>query len=178
MLSYQTTASQQIFTFLGLFGILLLFASGIGESLSISSNVLTNSALAIIGLAIFGYTYASYAPYHSGIKNNANVLKSLTQRGVWAYVSALVLTAFYVVLYFFDAYLEPMIRGFDFISWKPCYPMVCIRGTLYAGHSTIWGEIYCEVPSQPLSGYSNPKRHVFSVNICLFTARIHGPFKW
>ena len=116
MLSYQTTASQRAFTFLGLLGILLLFASGVGQSLAVPSGVLTGSALSLIALAILGYTYASYAPYHSGVKNNANVIKSLTQRGVWAYVSALALTAFYVVLYFFDAHLEPMIRGFDFIS--------------------------------------------------------------
>ena len=55
-------------------------------------------------------------PIIQELKITPTRLKSLTQRGVWAYVSALALTAFYVVLYFFDAYLEPMIRGFDSIS--------------------------------------------------------------
>ncbi|MFM1808740.1 MAG: hypothetical protein RLZZ242_1465 [Bacteroidota bacterium] len=116
MLSYQTTASQRTFTALGLLGLILLFSAGVATSLNTSVGLLTGVALCTITTGILGYTYASYVPCKSGIKNNANVLKSLTNRGVWAYLSALALTSFYILLYFFESALEPMIRGFDPIS--------------------------------------------------------------
>ncbi len=100
----------------GLFGIAVLISAGISNTLGTSPRVLAAIALGLVSVGVLGYTYSSYASFGPGIKNNGVVFRSLTQRGVWAYTSAVGLTAFYVLLYFFESQLEGIIRGFDPLS--------------------------------------------------------------
>ena len=100
----------------GLFGIAVLVSAGISNTLGTSPQVLATIALGLVSIGVLGYTYSSYASFGPGIKNNGVVFRSLTQRGVWAYASAVGLTAFYVLLYFFEGQLEGIIRGFDPLS--------------------------------------------------------------
>lgn len=100
----------------GLFGIAVLISAGISNTLGTSPQVLAAVALGLVSVGVLGYTYSSYASFGPGIKNNGVVFRSLTQRGVWAYASAVGLTAFYVLLYFFERQLEGIISGFDPLS--------------------------------------------------------------
>lgn len=100
----------------GLFGIAVLISAGISNTLGTSPRVLAAIALGLVSVGVLGYIYSSYASFGPGIKNNGVVFRSLTQRGVWAYTSAVGLTAFYVLLYFFESQLEGIIRGFDPLS--------------------------------------------------------------
>ncbi len=63
------------------------------------------SALLAITLGTVGYAWRSYAHHPAGIKNDGVWHKSLTSRGAAAWVIGILLTGFYVVLYFFPQYL-------------------------------------------------------------------------
>jgi polyferredoxin len=51
------------------------------------------------------YTFSTYNNSIEGIKNNHNWSNALTNRGVWAWVLAVVLTLFYIFLYWAPQYL-------------------------------------------------------------------------
>ncbi len=58
----------------------------------------------IIG-GLFLYTYGTYAHETKGIKNNFVWFNSLTNRGVIAWIAGILLTAFYIQLYFYGTTL-------------------------------------------------------------------------
>lgn len=72
---------------------------------------LDNSALwlSIAILAIFAgiiwFSQAAYAHKHKGIKNDGVWFKSMSSRGVLAWMAGIALTGFYIVLYFYPQYL-------------------------------------------------------------------------
>jgi len=51
------------------------------------------------------YTYAQYRDTEPGIKNDSVYWASLTSKGTWAWILGIFLTGFYVLLYWFPAYL-------------------------------------------------------------------------
>lgn len=71
-------------------------------------------AFCAIGTAVF--IREEYLRFPEGIKNNRVWRRSLTARGVWGWVAGLLITGFYVSLYWFPAYLEGLIRLFDPLS--------------------------------------------------------------
>jgi len=76
--------------------------------LSFSGDHATQWFIASIVLAITGASWYIYDTYRNepwGIKNNLNWFSSLTNRGVWAWVLAVFLTGFYVLLYWYPALL-------------------------------------------------------------------------
>lgn len=72
---------------------------------------LGNSALwlSIAILAIFAgiiwFSQAAYTHKHKGIKNDGVWFKSMSSRGVLAWMAGIALTGFYIVLYFYPQYL-------------------------------------------------------------------------
>ena len=69
------------------------------------------------------YTRGLYQNTTAGIKNNGVMFKSLTSRGLWAWVLGIVLTSFYIILYWYPQYLglnekgnSGLIRFFDPLS--------------------------------------------------------------
>ncbi|MFN3940307.1 MAG: hypothetical protein ACK4IY_06950, partial [Chitinophagales bacterium] len=56
----------------------------------------------IIGLFVGGaiYFYGSYGSVPEGIKNNRNFFGSMTSRGALAWITGIVITGFYICLYF------------------------------------------------------------------------------
>jgi polyferredoxin len=121
MHSYQITKEQKTFTYIGLsgLGVLLLTAFGVPLSASLALGL----GLGLISLGVLGYTYSSYASLGAGIKNTGLAYRDLTSRGVIAWVSGVLLTSFYILLYFYSEYLEGLIRIFDgfsyFLSGRP-----------------------------------------------------------
>ncbi|MFN0274804.1 MAG: 4Fe-4S binding protein [Chitinophagales bacterium] len=65
--------------------------------------------LIIAGTVI--YARATYLHLPEGIKNNNIFLRSFTNRGLWGWAAAVVLTAFYILLYWFPAYLGLGMNG-------------------------------------------------------------------
>jgi Pyruvate/2-oxoacid:ferredoxin oxidoreductase delta subunit len=64
--------------------------------------------IASVVLAVTGaswYIYDTYVREPWGIKNNLNWFASLTNRGVWAWILAIFLTGFYVLLYWYPSVL-------------------------------------------------------------------------
>lgn len=67
-----------------------------------------------IGLASIGalwYTYELYKGQPLGIKNNNLWYSSLTNKGMWAWVLAIFLTGFYILLYWYPQYLGQGVDG-------------------------------------------------------------------
>jgi hypothetical protein len=62
-------------------------------------------AIASIFVGIVVYANRTYLNQPEGIKNNGVWHKDFTNRGSWAWMIGIVLTAFYVVLYWFPKYL-------------------------------------------------------------------------
>ena len=94
----------------------------------------------LIGTSI--YAWRLYANEPEGIKNNGVMFKSLTSRGVLGWVAGIVLTAFYVLIYWYPEYLgfkgssanEGIVALFDplsqFFKGKPASQWF-MYGTLY-----------------------------------------------
>ncbi|MFD0863555.1 4Fe-4S binding protein [Sungkyunkwania multivorans] len=59
--------------------------------------------LLMTGIVI--YARELYADHPEGIKNNHIWTKSISSRGTWGWVAGVVLTVFYIILYFFPEYL-------------------------------------------------------------------------
>lgn len=62
-------------------------------------------ALATISAGIVIYAREAYLTKLEGIKNNGVWYKSISSRGVWGWIVGVILTIFYIVLYFYPQYL-------------------------------------------------------------------------
>lgn len=84
---------------------------GLGWMSAVSLGALDPSAFSLIlslllmTLSVVGYAGYLYAYVPAGIKNNNNALSSISARGWSAWLLALILTGFYVILYWFPALL-------------------------------------------------------------------------
>lgn len=72
----------------------------------------------IVGMfALGGLLYAiPYYQGHAGIRNNGIMFKSMTSRGTVAWILAISLTGFYIIIYWFPWLFEGLIRIFDPLS--------------------------------------------------------------
>jgi ferredoxin-type protein NapH len=87
--------------FLGLFIILLAWFSGYNF---MPPTLALPLALAGIAVGVTGYAWATYRSLPEGIKNNRVMMRSLSNRGVWGYMVALLLSGFYICLYWYPEY--------------------------------------------------------------------------
>lgn len=67
--------------------------------------------LGLISIAVVGFSYHQYRNLPAGIQNNGVWFASLTSRGWLAWLSGLILTSFYVVLYWWPEYLGYHAKG-------------------------------------------------------------------
>ena len=68
-------------------------------------------ALVLIVVGTIIYSRQAYLTKLEGIKNDGTWFKSISSRGVWGWIVGVVLTAFYIVLYFYPQYLGLGIDG-------------------------------------------------------------------
>lgn len=98
------TNKQKAALALGLAGLMILV-------LALFNADFPNKALFLslsIGLIFTGVVFYSIATYRSkseGIKNDGVWFGSISSRGVWGWATGIVLTTFYIVLYFYAGYL-------------------------------------------------------------------------
>ena len=83
-----------------LFMLLALFGNG-----AIQNSTWLYSSLSLITIGTVIYSWRAYMSVPEGIKNHGVWFGSLSSKGLWAWVLGIVLTGFYVVLYWYPQYL-------------------------------------------------------------------------
>lgn len=104
------SASQKLAVAIGAVGFMIMLLAMFNVDFQPKWLWLTVSIVSISG-AIVGYAKSMYSGTHPGIKNDGAFHRSLTSRGLWAYVTGVVLTGFYIVLYFYPEYLGLVNEG-------------------------------------------------------------------
>ncbi|MFP2997472.1 4Fe-4S dicluster domain-containing protein [Spongiivirga sp. MCCC 1A20706] len=99
-----TSTVQKIALALGLTGLLILMLGVFNYTLPNSGTFLTIGILLLSG-GIVGYAYDLYRGHPEGIKNNQVWQKSISSRGFWGWATGVILTTFYIILYFYPSYL-------------------------------------------------------------------------
>ena len=94
---------QKIGLAIGGIGLLVLFVA-LGYTFPNPTLVLTAS-LGTMTLGTVVYAHGSYQHLPKGIKNNGVWFRSLTNKGALAWIAGVVITGFYVLLYWFPTYL-------------------------------------------------------------------------
>lgn len=100
-------------TGLGALGLLIALVGG-GSLAPVFTLTLSLGGMGLGGVL---YARATYLTQPKGVRNDSNYFRELTARGTWAWLFAVVLTGFYIALYFYPGYLEPMIRMADPLSY-------------------------------------------------------------
>ena len=97
------TTGQKISVAIGITGLMI----GIIASTNTDARTITNLiiSLLLVSVGVISYSWLSYRKETDGIKNNLVWFKSLTSRGLWAWITALAITGFYILLYFFPGTL-------------------------------------------------------------------------
>lgn len=95
---------QKLGLFLGLAGLAIVLLAWGGVSFP-QTGITLGVSLFLITIGTVIYSRRVYLTQPEGIKNNGVWLKSISNRGMWGWVTGVVLTGFYVVLYWFPAYM-------------------------------------------------------------------------
>ena len=95
---------QKLATLVGMSGLGILVLNLFNIDFPNKGLWLTISLLSIT-TGIIWFTVAQYAQKEKGIKNDGVWFKSVSSRGLWAWLAGIALTGFYIVLYFYPQYL-------------------------------------------------------------------------
>lgn len=99
-----TTGRQKVALAISGIGMLLLLITwAAGRALSPALTLLSAVALMALGTGIF--IREEYLQRPEGIKNNGIWFRSLTARGIWGWLFGIIITGFYVCLYWWPEYL-------------------------------------------------------------------------
>ncbi|WP_282136470.1 4Fe-4S binding protein [Seonamhaeicola maritimus] len=101
---------QKLGLWMGIIGVgILAFATFNIHSEPKSVFVLVSIVLILVGSIVYGrQSYMKQAP---GIKNNHVWFKTLSNRGVWGWILGIILTLFYILIYWFPKYLGLGMNG-------------------------------------------------------------------
>ena len=95
---------QKLAVILGLTGLFVVLLAGFNVNFPNKEIWLTISLTAIF-IGVFWFTKETYAQKLKGIKNDGVWFKSISSKGLWAWITGITLTGFYIVLYFFPEFL-------------------------------------------------------------------------
>ncbi len=109
-------------------GILTLFLAwgGIGTGQALLMLIVTIVCLTLGGII---YTRGTYANSPAGIKNNRAVFTAMSSRGAIAWITGIVITGFYICLYFFPQYIHGLI-----VLFEP------LQKLIHGGKAAPWGD--------------------------------------
>ncbi|MCO5724634.1 4Fe-4S binding protein [Robiginitalea marina] len=96
--------NQKMAVFLGMASLFILVLATFGIDFPNPAAWLT-AALGGMALAVVWFSRAAYGGQPGGVKNNGVWFKSVSGRGIWAWGLGILLTGFYIVLYFYPQYL-------------------------------------------------------------------------
>lgn len=114
--SMHTNRVQKFGLFLGAAGFSIFVIAWLGFVTSNYTLFLWLS-LGLMGAGILVNTYGLYGGHTKGIKNNYVWFNTLSSRGLLGWFAGIVLTIFYIQLYWFSDSLEGVIRMFDPLSY-------------------------------------------------------------
>ncbi len=97
-------APQKLAAATGMIGFIILLLASFNVNFQPLWIWLTVS-LASISVGILWYTRATYSGRTAGIKNDGTFFRSLTSRGLYGYLVGVLLTSFYIILYFYPEYI-------------------------------------------------------------------------
>ncbi len=103
-------AQQKMATFIGLAGLAILFLAMFNIDFPNKAIWLTVS-LVSIAVGTIWFAKAAYLSKHEGIKNDGVYFKSISSKGLWAWVLGIAMTLLYIVLYWFPEYLGLVKEG-------------------------------------------------------------------
>jgi polyferredoxin len=101
---------QKVASVIGLAGLAVLCMALFNVNFP-NKTVWLSLSLVSIAVGTIWFGKAAYLNQHKGIKNDGVYFKSLTSRGFWAWVLGIVMTLFYVILYWFPQYLGQVENG-------------------------------------------------------------------
>ncbi|OEK07857.1 FeS-binding protein [Flavivirga aquatica] len=141
---------QKIALAIGIIGLFILVLALFNTNFPNKSVFLT-LALGLISVGTIVYSRDAYLTKLEGIKNDGVWFKSISSRGTWGWIIGVILTAFYIVLYFFPTLLGQGVDGapntglislFDplskLLSGRPASQWF-VYGTLYTVAIIIFG---------------------------------------
>ncbi|NNE32831.1 MAG: 4Fe-4S binding protein [Winogradskyella sp.] len=97
--AFDLSIKQKISTAIGLLGLIILILAAFNVHFPYKPVVLTLS-LVMISAGVILFANDLYLGKHAGIKNDGVMFKSVSSRGIWAWLTGIALTAFYIILYF------------------------------------------------------------------------------
>lgn len=95
---------QKIGVGIGLGGLFILTLALLNVTFP-NKTLFLSLALGLITAGVILFARTSYGGKHEGIKNDGIWFRSMTNRGLWGWVTGVSLTLFYIVLYWFPQYL-------------------------------------------------------------------------
>ncbi|MEX0289274.1 MAG: 4Fe-4S binding protein [Flavobacteriaceae bacterium] len=134
-------SQQKISSVVGLAGLAILVLAFFNTNFP-NKGLWLSLSLTLITVGTIWFSRASYANKHKGIKNDGVFFKSVSARGFWGWILGILVTGFYIVLYFFPEYMglvkdgkntgiialfDPLSRG---LSGNPASQWF-VYGTLY-----------------------------------------------
>ena len=137
----QTDVVQKLGLTFAALGVIILFVAWGGVSLEASLFLPLSLTFIVLGTTV--YAVRTYLTVPPGIKNNGIWQNALTNRGIYGWIAGVILTGFYVLLYWFPGYIgfgtdgktnEGLVALFDPLSYffkgKPASQWF-VYGTLY-----------------------------------------------
>ncbi|WP_191858784.1 4Fe-4S binding protein [Hanstruepera ponticola] len=106
---YKNTPRQKAIILTGVVGLFVLVLTLF--NLDTFSGLALYTSLSLICLSISSYAIDLYVSKPEGIKNNGVWFKSISSRGLYGWLTGVVLTLFYIVLYFYPQYLGLNLNG-------------------------------------------------------------------
>jgi polyferredoxin len=114
--SMHTNRVQKLGLFLGAAGFSIFIFAWL-EIITSNYTLFLWLSMSLMAAGILLNTYGLYGGHTKGIKNNHVWFNTLSSRGLLGWVSGLVLTTFYIQLYWFPGTMEGLIRLFDPLSY-------------------------------------------------------------
>lgn len=95
---------QKLSSVIAMAGVVILAMAGI-QVKAVSGWCYLTGSLTLISVGVVWFSYRTFRVGIAGIRNNGIMFSSLTNRGLWAWISGLIITAFYVLLYWYPEFL-------------------------------------------------------------------------
>jgi len=95
---------QKVFATVAGLGLLIIVLATVGVD-SISTPLNLGLSLAMITVGVIGFAYRAFRTKPAGIKNHGVWFSSTMSRGVIGWIAGIVITGFYVVLYWYEGLL-------------------------------------------------------------------------
>ncbi len=95
---------------LGIIGVIILILATFNIHAE-PKGTFTIASIALIVIGAVIYARSTYLQHPAGIKNNHVYFNTISNRGVWGWALGIVLTLFYVLLYWFPSYLGLGVDG-------------------------------------------------------------------